>query len=129
MLPFMAYHRQLSAVRRDNAVEQMRRALPLPTYLKLMHEAAVSGMVPVLDRFNNATGEFTQLKPQERMEALKFLVNKAMPDVKTTESLPPPSSDEALDATTLSELTTEQLVQAIRDNTPAREPVDAVFSA
>jgi len=114
----MAYHKVSSRRAHNHAVEALRRSLPLNTYLFLLHQAAATGAVPVLDENGKPTGEFHGLKPVERIDALKYLVDKAMPDIKSTEAPPAEDSDALLDHDTTAGLTTAELVDRIRASAP-----------
>lgn len=124
----MVYHRSMSAVRRDNAIEQLRRTLPVNVYLSLLHNAACSGFIPILDSQGKPTGEYTELPPKERLNTLTYLVNKAMPDLKSNEQFLPPPQDEALEMRDMAEMTTEELAQVIRSSAAPTKVSDAVFS-
>ena len=61
--------------------ENVRNALPLNTYIMLLHQAAVSGKMPVLDAHGRAiNGAVTNLSGKQRVELVQYLVNKVMPD-------------------------------------------------
>lgn len=57
-----------------------RDALPVATYLRIMHEAALTGFAPVLNTDGSATGTFTALKSEERMKILTYLIDKIVPN-------------------------------------------------
>lgn len=82
----MAYHRVAkSGPRVDRRVERLRRALPLPTYLMILHQAATTGYLPVLDESGKPIpqGDNVELMPpKERLQVLQYLVDKAMPNVR-----------------------------------------------
>jgi hypothetical protein len=125
----MAYHKVANRRVHNHAVEALRRALPLNTYLTILHQGATMGALPVMDEHGNATGEFTEMRPADRLDTLRFLVNKVMPDLKTNEALPAPEDDDLLDQDRLAGMTTDELVTSIRATSPAKAPVDAMYTA
>jgi hypothetical protein len=124
-----------SAARRtmhNSAVEALRQALPLNKYLFLLHQGATMGMVPVLDEHGNATGAFTPLRPIERIDTIKYLIDKAMPSVKAQESLPAPEDIDVLDADTASAMSGAELraLTVIRKAPqPQHAPESTLFDA
>lgn len=115
----MAYHKVASRRAHNRAVEELRRAMPLNTYLFLMHQAATTGAVPVLDERGKPTGAVDTLKPQERIDTIKYLIDKTMPALKSADAPPPDNDEELLDATTTASLTTAELIDRMRQSAPA----------
>ncbi len=112
---------------RGKGVMAIRRALAerCPDYLEIMHTVAVRGYFPRLDQQNHVIGadgkpvHLTGMVPAEdtntdrpdakiRMATLNKLVDKALPDIKSTD---------AEKDTDLSGLTEEQTVNKLRSMT------------
>lgn len=103
--------------------EELRQSLPINTYLSLMHAAAMTGSMPVI---NPATGKpsgtMHHLPPKERLQTLKYLIDKAMPDmapeVATTKSM------EDLTTEDLENMSLEQLSGYLQAQPEAEAMVD-----
>lgn len=70
-----------------NRAASLRAALPVESYLFLLHQAATSGFMPQLDRFGrmlpgSETSPENRVPVKERTQALQYLVNKVMADPK-----------------------------------------------
>jgi hypothetical protein len=72
--------------------ERLRRALPLEQYIFILHQAATTGFVPVLneygravapDRLTDAQKMNCFLDGKERVKVLSYLVDKRMPTLQT----------------------------------------------
>lgn len=61
--------------------EEARRNLPIGVYLMMLDEAARTGVMPIVGRDGKPTGEAQELKPEQRIDLAKFLINKILPDV------------------------------------------------
>lgn len=126
----MAYHPVSTTRSRNRQVENLRTSMPLNVYLFLLHQAATTGAIPLLTDQGQPSGEFSELKTSERIDTLKYLINKQMPDLKSNDALPAPGDTELLDADATANMTTEELIQTIRATSPTQaEPVDASFSS
>lgn len=128
----MAYHRVASRRAHNHAVESLRRSLPINVYLKLMHQGATMGYLPQLDESGNATGNFTELKADQRLASLNFLINKAMPDLKSSEAPPIVENEDLLDHDALAGMTTSDLIGQVQasaarvaEDDPVNTPVPA----
>lgn len=91
-------------------IATLRRALPVQQYLHLLHLGALTGYLPRMDAHTgqireqtpmNADGSIRTLPEGEdpagaldaktRVDLLKYLTNKVMPDPKSEQLLAPPS--------------------------------------
>lgn len=54
-------------------------------YITLLHKAATTGKIPILDDDGRPTGTFDLLDVQQRIEVAKYLVNKIIPDAPRIE--------------------------------------------
>lgn len=99
----------------DLALQQARRNLPAQVYSKLLHIAATTGMMPVLDPDGTPTDSAEPIPPNKRLDLLTALLNKTVPDYKPVVDLSAPESDTLTSATPLDRvrllrsMTTEQL--------------------
>ena len=128
MVAAMAYHPVSTTRSRNNAVEVLRQALPLNTYLAILHQGATMGSLPILNESGKPTGEFVDLPPRERLETVKYLINKVMPDIRSTDPVTPPTSDLLLEDDATANMTTEELIATIQAATPTPPPVDVEFT-
>ena len=103
----------------NSAVEALRQQLPLNKYLFLLHPGATMGVIPRLDEHGNATGQFSELRTIERIDTLKYLVDKAMPSVRAQDALPAPEDIDVLDVDTASAMSGPEL-RALMTPTPPR---------
>lgn len=104
MPPFVSRavrHARNSALSR---AEAMRASLPLGMYLNILHEAAVTGEMPVLSMRGERTEQRDPVTPQERLKLLQYLVDKCMGPVNAVSGDPMTSATDALRT-----LTPEQL--------------------
>jgi hypothetical protein len=89
-------------------LERLRRSIPISRYLFLLHQAAVTGQLPCLDPNGNPTGEFKEIKAQERINIMTKLLDKAMPD----RAEPPPLPEDIVPGavmTNVADMSTEEL--------------------
>jgi hypothetical protein len=72
--------------------ERLRLALPIEQYIFIMHQAAVTGFVPVLNEYGRAVApdKLTDaqkmncfLDGKERIKVLSYLLDKRMPTLQT----------------------------------------------
>ena len=79
--------------------EALRQLLPLKQYLFLLHQAATTGWLPKLNSFGRPIPvdgkDVLQcfVPAKERLTALEFLVDKAMPDIKAEQTERKTNSD------------------------------------
>lgn len=60
--------------------EELRANLPVGAYVKILHEAAVTGFMPRFTPAGQPTGQFDSLEPRERLDLTKYLIDKALPN-------------------------------------------------
>lgn len=139
-IPFRSPHRA-PAQRQMREIEEMRASMPLGTYIEMMHIAAVTGVVPVLDPTTGLpaiavatvvdpeTGEDKQqifmrgancLDGDARIKLMQYLVDKIMPDIKQADPATRESPAQLIEAiaedpTTTHHLTGEELNNAIQE--------------
>lgn len=89
---------------------EMRAALSPGTYILLLHQAATTGRMPILDEDGRPTAEFSALDTQQRIETAKYLVNKIVPDAPRIE-LQGEVDPQTLDATDIAALPTAELIR------------------
>ena len=94
-------------------IERLRRAIPVSGYLTLLHAAATTGSLPILDMNGHPTGEFSKLESRDRLALLTKLVDKAMPDRQEAPMLPEDSGNsKTIDVRNLSDEELEILANA-----------------
>lgn len=94
-------------------IERLRRAIPVTGYLALLHAAATTGSLPILDMLGHPTGEYSTLEARDRLGLLTKLVDKAMPDRQEAPMLPEDSgSSKTIDVRNLSDAELEILANA-----------------
>lgn len=94
-------------------IERLRRAIPVAGYLSLLHAAATTGSLPILDMNGNPTGEFSKMESRDRLALLTKLVDKAMPDRQEAPMLPEDSGNsKTIDVRNLSDEELEILANA-----------------
>ena len=94
-------------------IERLRRAIPVAGYLSLLHAAATTGSLPILDMNGNPTGEYSKMEPRDRLALLTKLVDKAMPDRQEAPMLPEDSGNsKTIDVRNLSDEELEILANA-----------------
>jgi hypothetical protein len=90
------------STRIDRRIEKLRRAIPLETYLMLMHQAAVTGYLPRLDAAGKVVpakdDEEPILTPNERIKLMEYLTDKSMPDIRLDAEPAPESIDAVIEA-------------------------------
>lgn len=125
----MAYHRVTVASSRSRVnreVEALRRRIPLPLYLDLMHQAAVTGYLPRLDLHGRPipTPEDQQelLTAPQRIGVLQYLTDKAMPNIHLDPEPPPPELPHSIPAEALRDLSNEQLALILESAQDADPP-------
>ena len=92
-------------------VESLRAALPLATYLMLLHRGATTGKIPVLNRFGEAIpDEHTHLSGKSRVELIEKLVAKVMPD-KTDPMVTYVTDDNQVESQALTRMSDEDLLR------------------
>ena len=94
-------------------IERLRRAIPVAGYLSLLHAAATTGSLPILDINGHPTGEYSKIESRERLALLTRLVDKAMPDRQEAPMLPEDSGNsKTIDVRNLSDEELEILANA-----------------
>lgn len=94
-------------------IERLRRAIPVAGYLTLLHAAATTGSLPILDMNGHPTGEFSKIESRDRLALLTKLVDKAMPDRQEAPMLPEDSGNsKTIDVRNLSDEELEILANA-----------------
>jgi len=63
----------------------MQASLSPGTYIKLLHLAAITGQIPILNEDGSPTGNFDVLDSQQRIDTAKYLLNKIVPDAPRIE--------------------------------------------
>lgn len=103
--------------------EQLRALLPLKQYLFLLHQAGTTGWMPKLNEFGRPIplkaqdAESCMVPIRERVAVLEYLVDKAMPDVKSQETEKKTNADLLAQAPSDARyLTTASLHAAAQDN-------------
>lgn len=92
----------------------IRASLPVGAYVKMLHDGAVRGRLPKLDHRGNPTGQFHDLDTKDRIDLLKYLVNKVMPDKHEVVAA---ANSDATDAE-MARMSEDQLMEII--NNPSR---------
>ena len=123
----MAYHKLAPLRGGSKEVENLRRSLPVAIYLTILHQAAATGKLPILNAYGQATGEVQDVSPKDRLDTARYLIDKVMPTLKAAEP------DISHDATTLlsrddtNNMTTSELVATIQSassTSPDPSPAD-----
>lgn len=94
------------------AVEAARANLPLPMYLNLLHEMALSGKIPILSPTGQVVG-YDTVDARQRVETIRYLIDKVMPDTKAVEVSTTLSTDHDAQASeaVLREMSTAELLR------------------
>lgn len=95
--------------------------LDLSTYVRLMHEAALTGQLPIYNVNGRPTGTFQSLNAEQRMDVMRFFINKVVPDppreVHTTVTTP----DQIVnDPSNVLSMSTEELLRIVHQTEPQR---------
>jgi hypothetical protein len=121
-IPVRIAHR----LRATSIGEQIRSQLDLATYVRILHEAALTGQVPVFNVDGTPTGRFDAIDISARIEVARYLVNKGMPDIARVEpATPPDQSHLAANPHAIAELSTEELQRLILPPARVLEPEEA----
>jgi hypothetical protein len=67
--------------RLPNDPATLRRAIPLGTYLFMMHQVTMTGHMPRFDEDGKPTGTTDVISPDKRIELMKYLTDKALPEL------------------------------------------------
>lgn len=107
--------------------EEVRASIPVSKYVLMLHEAAVTGRLPDVDPVTGKPkGTWTDLSAKDRLDVMKYLINKVIPD--KPEPTAPAITPEDLDKLTpdqLANLPHEELVRVLQMQGVAAKPVDA----
>ena len=120
--------RGVTSVNKDFLLnEAARRSLPVARYLMMLDMAARTGQMPVVDELGKFTGEAHELKPEQRIDLAKYLINKVLPDLpkEVYHSLNAPAESASLPIERLGNASADVL-RAIAAGTPIN---DASFTA
>lgn len=100
-------------------VTEIRAMLDLSTYVRLLHEAALTGQLPIYSVNGRPTGQFQPLNAEQRMEVMKFMINKVVPDppreIHTTATTP---EQLANDPSNVLAMSTAELLRVVHDTAP-----------
>ncbi|MFM2055203.1 MAG: hypothetical protein RL456_3240 [Pseudomonadota bacterium] len=110
----MAYHKQTAGrvVVINPEIEQLRRKLPTSQYLFLLHQAGTTGYMPKLDDrgkpIPRPDDDLDELTAKDRVDVLKHLLAKTMPDAKYDHE-PPTVTAKLVDAPDVAQLPSNEL--------------------
>ena len=94
--------------------------LDVSTYVRLLHEAAMTGFLPVYNIHGRPTGTFAPVTPTQRIELMQFFINKIIPDppreIHTTLNTPETLARSPHNVT---EMTTEELLNVMNSASTA----------
>lgn len=113
-------------------LREMQACLTPGTYIKLLHDAALTGQMPILTSEGRPTGEFTPLDSQQRIETAKYLLNKIVPDAPRVD-MDDPIDPKTVEVTDIKDMTSEELARLAALDIPTvtralvvtSEPADA----
>jgi hypothetical protein len=91
----------------------MQASLSPGVYIALLHQAATTGRIPLLTDDGRPTGDFQDLDAQQRIDTMKYLINKIVPDAPRIERHEVTSPD-ALEYEDYASLPTAELVRLVR---------------
>lgn len=69
----------------EKTAKELRRMIPGELVLGLLVRAAVTGLLPAYDQEGNEVSVATPIDTKTRMDTLRYLANKRVPDPKSTE--------------------------------------------
>lgn len=98
--------------------------LDLSTYIRLLHEAAITGQLPIYNVQGRPTGQWQPINADQRMELMRFFVNKVIPDPpREIHNVNTTPEQIAHDPASVVEMSTAELLRIVND--APTSPLDA----
>jgi len=106
------------AQRMPSIAAELRAQLDLTTYVRLLHEAAMTGQLPIYHVSGRPTGNFMALNADQRIELMRFFINKVVPDPPRETHITNVTPDQiAHDPSSVVEMSTAELLRIVNEPT------------
>lgn len=86
--------------------------MPAEAYVRVLHAAVMTGVMPTYTESGTPTGEGIPLKAKERIDAAAYLIDKVLAPAKSKPDLAPPTIEAVAEhVERIGTLSTQQLIE------------------